>query len=119
VEEHVSLTDNQTRARIRELNDTFRKSFDPKLGNVVTTSVISEYAADVKVRILMAVREFSKFDEDNDPHDEHDFGSFELAAKKFFWKIDYFDKALELGSEDPSDPAKTTRVLTIMLAEEY
>ncbi|HUB63143.1 MAG TPA: DUF3768 domain-containing protein [Methylocella sp.] len=49
----------------------------------------------------------------------HDFGSFELAGQRFFWKIDCYDKSLEFGSVDPADPENTTRVLTIMLAEEY
>ena len=55
----------------------------------------------------------------NDPHGEHDFGSFEIDDRKVFWKIDCYDAAMEFGSEDPADPSKTTRVLTIMLASEY
>jgi len=43
----------------------------------------------------------------------------ELEGEKLFWKIDYFDLAGEFGSEDPTDPKKTLRVLTVMLAEEY
>jgi hypothetical protein len=49
---------------------------------------------------------------------QHDFGSFEMVGRKFFWKLDYYDAAMEFGSEDPSDPEKTTRVLTLMLAED-
>ena len=70
----------------------------------------------------MAIRKVATFDDfnaDNDPHGEHDFGSFDLAGDKFFWKIDYYDFTLEFGSDDPADPSKTTRVLTLMLAAEY
>ncbi len=58
-------------------------------------------------------------DADNDPHGEHEFGNFELAGRTFFFKIDAYDTEMRYGSPDPADPAKTTRVLTIMLADEY
>ena len=50
---------------------------------------------------------------------EYEFGSFQLAGYTFFWKIDTYDQTLENGSEDSGDPAKTTRVVTTMLAEDY
>ena len=54
------------------------------------------------------------------PNGEHDFGAFDIAGKKLFWKIEYFsDRSLTHGSDDPSNAAVTTRVLTIMLADEY
>jgi hypothetical protein len=68
---------------------------------------------------LARMRAFCAFTADNDPHGEHDFGSFEIDGETLFFKIDYYDAALEGGSEDPSDPTKTTRVLTLMLASEY
>ena len=109
------MSDNT--ARIREMNDVFRKTFEG--GRIVMTIGVSALEANVKRQVLDKVRAFDEFTKDNDPHGEHDFGSFLIAGDRFFWKIDYYDAAMVAGSEDPSDPAQTTRVLTIMLAEEY
>ena len=69
--------------------------------------------------ILEKVRTFDAFTPDNDPHGGHDFRNIDHNGERIFWKIDYYDAACEYGSEDPAEPNKTTRVLTIMLAEEY
>ena len=50
---------------------------------------------------------------------EHDFGVVDIAGHKVFWKIDYYDAAMEGGSEDPANPDVTTRVLTVFFAHEY
>ena len=44
-----------------------------------------------------------------------------LAAsdERLFWKIDYYDLAMERVSENPADPTQTTRVLTISYAEDF
>src|SRR5713101_6384499 len=100
--------------KIRELNDRFRTTM--ACGRVMLTAGVDALPSDVKAMVIRRVATFSEFNADNDPHSEHDFGSFVLAGRKFFFKIDYFDAAMQFGSEDPADPAKTTRVLTIMLA---
>ena len=102
-------------ARIRDLNDAFRRNLVG--GRVVFTAGIAG-RADSNA-ILAQVRAFEKFDSDNDPHGEHDFGAFDQGRDTIFWKIDYYDADLRHGSGDPADPAVTTRLLTIMLAEEY
>ena len=102
---------------IRELNDRFRTTMTG--GRMLMTAGVNALPSDVKAMAIRRVATFSEFTADNDPHEEHDFGNFELAGRKFFFKIDYFDANMEFGSEDPADPAKTTRALTIMLAEEY
>lgn len=108
---------NGRAARIRALNDAFRRTFLG--GRVMLTCGVDALSDGIKVKVLQLVRAFNQFDERNDPHGEHDFGSFDLERQRFFWKIDCYDERCELGSEDPCDPKRTTRVLTIMLASEY
>src|SRR5436190_6850785 len=103
--------------RVRALNDAFRRTFAG--GKVMMTAGVDELPDCVKAEALRQVATFSDFTPDNDPQGEHDFGSFTLVGRKFFWKIDYYDPDMMHGSEDPADQAKTTRVLTIMRACEY
>jgi len=103
--------------KIRALNDAFRTTMTG--GRVLMTAGVDALPSDVQAVVLRRVATFSEFTQENDPHGEHDFGNFTLAGRKFFWKIDYYDANMEFGSEDPADASKTTRVLTIMLAEEY
>lgn len=83
------------------------------------TPSVDEMPDSVKAEALVQVANFRHFTKDNDPHGEHDFGAFELVGRKFFWKIDYYDKQCEFGSENPADPDNTMRVLTLMLAADY
>ena len=111
------MNDKDQSAAIRDLNDAFRRSL--KGGTLLLTSGIIALGAEAQATIIEAVRAFDAFTPDNDPHGEHDFGGFDFAGQKFFWKIDYYDPQLKYGSDNPSDAAKTRRVMTIMLAEEY
>jgi hypothetical protein len=112
-------------ARIRELNDALRAATEFPLGpdlasgQLVVTRGVAEHGNEFIDRAVRAVQAFDAFSEDNDPHGEHDFGSFELDGETLFWKIDYYDSAFTAGSPDPADPGVTRRVLTILLAEEY
>lgn len=103
--------------KIRVLNNNFRTTFIG--GRVVMTQGVNELPLDAKARVILAVQSFDKFDADNDPHHEHDFGSFEIEGETYFFKIDYYALDMDGGSEDPANPEKTTRVLTIMRADEY
>ena len=102
--------------KIALLNDTFRRSFSG--GKVTMTAGVYALPDMVKAEALKKAATFDDFNEGNDPYGEH-FGNFELCGRKFFWKIEYYDRDMQYGSEDPSDPEQTTRVMTVMLAEEY
>lgn len=86
---------------------------------MLLTQGVDALGTDEKTRLLTAVMTFTAFSADNDPWGEHDFGSIDQDGTRYFWKIDYYDPRGENGSEDPADPVKTLRVLTIMRADEY
>ena len=88
-------------------------------GQLAITSGIMDLGPRAVPAVLEAVRSFNRFSPDNDPYGEHDFGSLTVLGYRIFWKIDYYDRNLQCCSPDPANPAVTTRVLTIMLAEEY
>ncbi len=114
----TSKADTKERAnKIAFLNDALRQTFIG--GKVVMTAAVDALPIDVKARVLQHVRSFKEFDTDNDPHGEHDFGNFKIDSEMFFFKIDYYAPDLQGGSEDPADPEKTKRVLTIMLVSDY
>ena len=103
--------------KIARLNDEFRLTC--KGGRVVLTQGIASMRPDDQLLIVNKVRHFDDFSNDNDPWNEHDFGAFDYSGEKVFFKIDYYDPTFEMGSEDPANPEKTARVLTIMRADEY
>ncbi|MEM6628839.1 MAG: DUF3768 domain-containing protein [Bacteroidota bacterium] len=103
---------------IAQLNDAFRQTIGPG-SQVYITEGIQALSPLEQFEVVNLVKTFNDFSEGNDPYGEHDFGSFDFKGNRAMWKIDYYDKELELGSEDPADPEKTTRVLTIMMGWEY
>lgn len=108
---------NLTRDRIRALNDELRHNLPA--GHAVITTGIAALGPEAVARIVKTIMVYDEFCHANDPHEEHDFGSFKADGHVIFFKIDYFDKTLTFHSPDPADSNVTQRVITIMLAEEY
>jgi Protein of unknown function (DUF3768) len=103
--------------RIRMLNDQLRRHQTG--GRAVMTPGVAALGSEAVQRLVRTVAAFDDFCTANDPHGEHDFGAFEFDGTPVMFKIDYYDKDLNLHSPDPADPAVTERVITLMLAEEY
>jgi hypothetical protein len=103
--------------RIRHLNDQLRHTLTG--GMAVMTPGIAALGQEAVERIVKTIAVFDDFCHANDPHEEHDFGSFEAEGHTIFFKIDYYDQNLTYHSPDPTDAAVTVRVITVMLADEY
>lgn len=113
---------------IAHLNDVLRQNLtQPGHNRVVMTIGVQELIGDVSLfrnfraqaELLRSIRDYDAFGPDVDPHGERDFGRFAFRGVALYWKIDYYDRALDFGSPDPADPDVTARVLTILLTSEY
>lgn len=85
---------------IAALNDLARTAMGVAC-RLVQTPGISTLPLKDQSAIREKVELFADFTPDNDPHGERDFGAFEHAGERIFWKIDYYDRTLTAGSEDP------------------
>jgi Protein of unknown function (DUF3768) len=72
--------------------------------------------AEAVQRIVKTIAVFDDFCHANDPHEEHDFGTFDVDGHTIMFKIDLYEEPDVKGAN--GEPV-VTRVLTIMLAEEY
>jgi Protein of unknown function (DUF3768) len=121
------MTDEKSR-RIADLNDRFRarcglpEAWPQDIpGRFLTTRSIAALPPEIQLTISERARAFDAFTEDNDPEGHHDLGRIDIEGyPPMFWKIDYYaDAFCHYGSQDPSDPKRCFRVLTIMLVPEY
>ena len=103
--------------KIRELNDALRTTLTG--GKVMFTQGVRALGDEAQQQIIEALKNFDNFNANNDPYGEHDFGMITIDVNDLIFKIDYYDLDLAVHSPDAADPTVTTRVLTIMLAEEY
>ncbi len=104
-------------ARTRALNDELRQHLTG--GMAVITPGVAALGPEAVERIVKTIAVFDDFCHANDPHEEHDFGAFDVDGHTVMFKIDYLDQSMSMRSPDPADPSVTQRVITIMLAEEY
>lgn len=103
-------------ATIRAMNDQLRQHGIG--GLVLATSGVQALGVEAVLAIFAAVSSFDAFGAGNDPYGEHDCGAVEVDGRTLFFKIDQYDQSYCFHSPDPTDPAVTKRVMTVMLAEE-
>ena len=103
--------------QIAQLNVALRKA--GKGGAVMVTRGVRSLDGFCHLALLAELAGYDRFDPDNDPHGERDFGDLELFGADLLWKIDYYDRDCRFASDDPAAAMQTVRILTVMLAEEY
>jgi hypothetical protein len=115
-------------ASIVAQNDAFRRLAclgvppeQPVQGRMHVTRSLMEAGDVFMAEAVKATGEFETFEPENDPEGWHDFGAVTIRGKTVFWKLDLYEAETDFryGAEDPGNPDTTTRVLTIMMAQDW
>ncbi|MAE92001.1 MAG: hypothetical protein CMI67_20890 [Pelagibaca sp.] len=113
-------------ALIAAQNDAFRHSIlgtapvtDAPLGQFVMTRGVAALGPDAQLELTRRVATFDGFNADSDPQGWHEMGVIEFDGTTVWFKLDLYDVDYTYGSPEPSDPAQTRRVLTLLLPSEY
>lgn len=136
----ITLEQRQ-KGQIRDLNDLARTAMGVAGRLTMTANLVGSLEPWQLSALREKVETYDHWEPENDAYEEHDFGTIYGMRKgtsiawtdkppvdtdkipfkgiTVFFKIDVFDKKLEYGSEEPWNPKKSTRVLTLMLAEDY
>lgn len=113
-------------ALIAGQNDAFRRSIfdnnpvaEAPQGQFVMTRGVAALGPDAQLDLIRRVAAFDGFDADSDPQGWHEMGVIEFDGTTVWFKLDLYDVDYTYGSPEPSDPAQTRRVLTLLLPSEY
>jgi hypothetical protein len=102
--------------QIRTLNDRLRQNLGTGVETAVITTGVAALGDEAVAIIVKTIAVYDDFCHENDPYGEHDFGVFDADGHTIFFKIDLYEgPEVKSGNGEPV----VTRVLTIMLAEEY
>lgn len=122
----LDLDPVQEAALIAAQNDLFRRSIlrktptaDVPQGQFVMTRGVAALGPDAQLELTRRVAAFDGFNADSDPQGWHEMGVIEFHGTTVWFKLDLYDVDYTYGSPQPSDPAQTRRVLTLLLPSEY
>ena len=122
----VNLDPVREAALIAAQNDAFRRSIlgttpvaDAPQGQFVMTRGVAALGPDAQQELTHRVATFDGFNADSDPQGWHEMGVIDFDGTTVWFKLDLYDVNYQFGSPEPSDPAQTRRVLTLLLPSEY
>tara|TARA_R110002072_G_scaffold261726_1_gene420520 strand:- start:1001 stop:1360 length:360 start_codon:yes stop_codon:yes gene_type:complete len=92
---------------------------DAPQGQFVMTPGVAALGPVAHLELTRRVAAFDAFNADSDPQGWHEMGVIEFEDTTVWFKVDLYDTDYQYGSPEPSDPAQTRRVLTLLLPSEY